>query len=108
MEVSADGPWTIRIDYPRPVTGVALPQVLTGSGEAIAAVIQHTGAAKFTMTHSGSSNFQVKGFDPVRGVDLFLANEIGAWSGVKVAAMSGVRIIHVNADGPWTIRIEKP
>ena len=107
VQVAADGAWTIRIEHPRPTTGLSLPQKFSGHGEAIAGVLAYTGGAKFTMSHNGTSNFQVDGFDPASGRDLFLANEIGQWSGSKVAPLKGIRIIHVKADGDWTITVSK-
>jgi hypothetical protein len=106
VSVVADGSWTLRIEHPRPTSGTRLPKLFSGTGSVVLAPVQHSGGARFTMTHEGSSNFQVGGFTPGSGKTLFIANEIGGWSGVTVKPMQGVTILAIVADGAWTVRVD--
>jgi len=95
------------------VASTVEPANISLSGEGQEASQQFTlteGLSIFTMKHSGSSNFAVLLLDNSgEQVDL-LVNEIGYFDGAKAIgiAKSGVYILDIDADGPWTVNISQP
>lgn len=75
------------------------------------------GIAIITMTHSGSSNFQLELLDYGGETVDWLVNEIGSFDGRKaigvrednwMGAKPGIHLLDITADGNWTVRIEQP
>jgi hypothetical protein len=63
-----------------------------------------------TLTHSGSSNFQVSLLDANGERVESLANEIGQWAGtlpVNLRVGDSFAFIEINADGPWEITFDE-
>jgi len=109
LDITADGPWTVRIEEPRPVSAPPPPQTFTGRGQDISPFFGlSAGLARFTMTHDGASNFIVWLLDANgEPVDL-LVNEIGPFNGSKAAGIDVGRIylLNITADGNWVINVE--
>jgi hypothetical protein len=109
FNVEADGPWSIRIEQPRPGSGRGLPATARGRGHSVAGPFQATGAGvRFELRHRGESNFIVDVLD-VDGQDIGnLTNEIGSFEGSTVGEVpEGVFWLNVQADGSWTITMRE-
>jgi hypothetical protein len=105
FNVEADGPWSIRIEQPRPGSGRELPTTAKGRGHTVAGPFQATGGGvRFELRHRGESNFIVDVLD-VDGQPIGnLSNEIGRFSGSTVGEVpGGVYWLNVQADGSWTV-----
>jgi len=96
LQITADGNWNLTI---APIsTAPALAPA--GAGDA---VFLHTGpTGKLTATHDGSGNFVVQEETGKAFSMGLLVNEIGAYSGT-VPLAAGPSVIHVGADGNWTL-----
>lgn len=109
LNVDADGPWTITLEQPRPQDAPATREF---SGTGATATAQFTlprGLARFQMTHEGESNFIVYLLNSEGNeVDVSLVNEIGPFNGSQAVRVpeAGTYLLDVDADGPWTIRVE--
>ena len=75
------------------------------------------GITVITMTHSGSSNFQLELLDDDGETVDWLVNEIGSFDGCKaigvredswIGAKPGIHLLDITADGNWTVQIEQP
>jgi hypothetical protein len=109
FNIEADGPWSIRIEQPRPASGRGLPTTASGRGHSIAGPYQGTGAGvRFELRHRGQSNFIVDVLD-VDGQELGnLVNEIGSFQGSQIGEVpEGVFWLRVQADGPWTVTMRE-
>ncbi|MCI8526662.1 MAG: hypothetical protein HFF17_12280 [Oscillospiraceae bacterium] len=99
-----EGDWTIEF---KPVSGTTTTNI-QGSGTVITGVFTAPGQSTVTMRHSnGSSNFIVKAIK-MNGESYqtqLLANEIGSWSGQKVAKLdAGAQyFLYIQADGDWSV-----
>lgn len=97
LEISASGPWTVRV---RPLfDSPELATSLQGTGSEV--IVYTASASRLEATHQGSSNFVVRAWS-TSGRDL-LVNEIGAYTGTVRIDPSTV-IIEVEADGAWTLQ----
>jgi hypothetical protein len=64
FNVEADGPWSIRIEQPRPAFGQGLPTTGKGRGHSVAGPFQAPGAGvRFALRHRGEANFIVDVLD---------------------------------------------
>jgi hypothetical protein len=109
FNVEADGPWSIRIEQPRPASGRGLPTTASGRGHSIAGPYQGTGAGvRFELRHRGQANFIVDVLD-VDGQELGnLSNEIGSFQGSQVGEVpEGVFWLRVQADGNWSVQMRE-
>lgn len=89
LDVKADGPWSVRVEQPRPGTAAA-PGTINGTGATLAGPFQLSGGlARFRMTHDGGSNFAVWLLDHQGAKKDLLANEIGAFTGSKATSVAG-------------------
>lgn len=104
LNVKASGSWNFSIYQSAPPNMVNAPTELSGSGDDVVFINAKSGNYKFTSTHQGSSNFIVR----LNGTGL-LVNEIGNYNGStrEQLSTSGVYAFVVNADGKWSIKIEK-
>ena len=109
FKIEADGPWTIRIEQPRPTSGRSLPVSASGRGQSLAGPFQGTGeGVRFELRHQGQANFIVDILDADGNAMDNLANEIGSFQGSTVSAPpEGVFWLKVQADGRWTIAMRK-
>lgn len=103
LELTADGPWTLRIQAiglsPRPVTQ------MSGTGDMVSNLFAppDTGPVPYEFTHNGESNFAVW-LHCADGSDL-VQNEIGRVSGSAVADFQGSPCMwDIQADGKWSFR----
>jgi len=112
IDVSADGPWTITVEQPRPTSA---PQITSFQGNSQAATDffqLSEGLKRFQMTHQGGGHFSVTLLtkDGSRiGMKSLLANEVSAFDGSKAVRIpkNDIYLLQVSADGPWTIQIEE-
>jgi len=109
FRVEADGPWTIRIEQPRPASGRSLPTTVSGKGQSVAGPFQGVGeGVRFTLRHRGEANFIVDILDADGQGQDNLANEIGSFQGSTVNNVpDGVFWLNIQADGQWTIAMQK-
>jgi hypothetical protein len=109
FNIEADGPWSIRIEQPRPASGRGLATTASGRGHSIAGPYQGTGAGvRFELRHRGQANFIVDVLD-VDGQELSnLSNEIGSFQGSQIGEVpEGVFWLRVQADGSWTVTMRE-
>jgi hypothetical protein len=109
FNIEADGPWSIRIEQPRPASGRGLPATASGRGHSIAGPYQGTGTGvRFELRHRGQANFIVDVLD-VDGQELGnLSNEIGSFQGSQIGEVpEGVFWLRVQADGNWSVRMRE-
>lgn len=97
LEITASGPWTIRVR--QLLDSPTLSSSLQGSGSEV--VVYTATASRLQVTHQGSSNFAVWAWS-ASGRDL-LVNEIGAYQGTVRIDPSTV-IIEIEADGSWSLQ----
>lgn len=86
-------------------------QSYSGSGQRVTDTVTiEGGLTVFTMSHDGSSNYQVELINQDTGeTEKFLANEIGEWQAAKPYYIpSGEYVLDVNADGNWNIEVAQP
>lgn len=87
------------------------PIVFSGAGPDVVALDDPiTDPLLVTLTHSGSSNFQVSLLDANGERVESLANEIGQWAGtlpVNLRVGDSFAFIEINADGPWEITFDE-
>jgi len=111
IDVSADGPWTITIEQPRPSDA---PQTSSfqGNSQTASDFFQRSeGLKRFAMTHQGSGHFGVTllNKDGSRiGMESLLANEVGPFNSSKAVRIprEDVYLLQVSADGPWSVQVE--
>jgi hypothetical protein len=105
VQVESEGSWTISPSQVPPDEKdiVKTPGKIEGKGADIAWVYMEEGLRRFTMEHSGESNFIV-----LANEQALLANEIGNYSGEKAQNVedSGVYLLDIEADGTWSIDIK--
>jgi len=111
IDVSADGPWTITIEQPRPSDA---PQTSSfqGNSQTASDFFQLSeGLKRFAMTHQGSGHFGVtllnKNGSRI-GMESLLANDAGPFNGSKAVRVprEDVYLLQVSADGPWSVQVE--
>lgn len=87
------------------------PIVFSGAGPDVVALDDPiTDPLLVTLSHSGSSNFQVSLLDANGERVQSLANEIGQWAGtlpVNLRVGDSFAFIEINADGPWEITFDE-
>ncbi len=115
LDVTAGGSWEVNIEQPTPSTAPSLPQTFIGSGADVPSPFMlesGKGAVKFTMHHTGSSNFIIWIYHASGDKEELLVNEIGNYDGstlVSVGGWSGaspgIHYISVEADGSWDVSI---
>ena len=109
LDVQADGPWTIKLEQPRPSSA---PQTTRFSGEHTTATDffwLSRGPKSFEMTHQGDGKFAVRLLDRNGAkVGKSLVNGKGSFKGSKsvLVPRDGVYLLQVEADGPWTVRAQ--
>lgn len=107
LDISADGPWTIKVEQPRPESAPSVPKEFTGKGQQVSEPFSTgKGLATIEMTHNGSSNFAVRLLDKSGNMVELLANEIGAFTGSKATSVeTGIYVLDISADGDWTVKV---
>jgi hypothetical protein len=109
VQVDADGPWTLRFAQPLPTSEAKrLPGTLRGNGAKVRRVRTTEDLQPVIEgTHRGEANFivDVIGYGDTTGSEN-LFNEIGNYDGETLLEdlPQGSYLIHVQADGPWTIK----
>lgn len=111
LDVQANGPWTINVEQPRP-SNAPKSRSFSGDSKTATALFELSGGlTTFEMTHQGDANFIVDLLDE-NGASVSpmgLVNEIGPFNGSKALAVpgSGIYLLQIEANGPWTIEIEE-
>src|SRR5215208_681246 len=109
LNVNADGPWTIKVEQPRPSSAPATTS-FDGSGDAATSLFElSSGLHTINMSHHGERNFIVALLDKNgKAVDPVVGNEIGVANPSKAVRVpkEDIYLLNVTADGPWTIEIE--
>jgi hypothetical protein len=111
LDIEARGPWTIKIEQPRPSSAPESGSYEYHTGKT-ATDLFHLGQGlkRFDMTHQGSRNFTVwlldKNGGQVNGG--LLANEIGSYEGSRAIQVpkDDIYLLQVEADGPWSVEVE--
>lgn len=99
LQVSADGPWTIKIS---PVSSA--PELET-SGKGDSVFLYGGPAATLTLNHKGDSNVTLYE-DTAETFEMgLLVNEIGPYKGT-VAIGAGPSVIDVGGEGKWTLTVK--
>ncbi|MFA6255883.1 MAG: hypothetical protein WC606_01745 [Candidatus Absconditabacterales bacterium] len=105
FNVTADGSWTIVVDYSTPRVTV-IQNTIDGVGSNIIGPFNLTkGLHKFKLSHNGERNFSVILLADNGDYIELLANEIGdvdSSIGVKIE-QGGDYFFNITADGSWTI-----
>lgn len=107
LDVTADGPWSVTINQPRPSDAA---ETRSFQGQAPVATEPFSfagGLARFEMSHSGEGNFAVTVLDADGNPVALPANDIGNFQGSAAESLpDGIYVLDVEADGPWTIDIQ--
>lgn len=93
---------------PIPATATPVPPIIIeGNGQTVTDPFTPPSTInRVFLTHQGRANFIVHVFK-ADGSEDNLVNEIGAYDGVRpLIGAAGAYYFEVNADGPWTIRVE--
>ncbi len=110
LNVQADGPWTFRIEQPRPTDAPATTS-FSGNSKTATDLFQLSGGLHtFQMTHQGDANFIVDLLDE-NGASVTLmglVNEIGPFDGSQAVTVpeDGIYLLQVEANGPWTVQVD--
>lgn len=110
LNVEANGPWTIRIEQPRPTDAPDTRKFSGNSKTATDFFHLPAGLHRFTMRHQGDGNFIVDLLNE-HGASVSpmgLVNEIGPFEGSQAIPVpeDGIYLLQVEANGPWTIQVE--
>lgn len=95
-------------ETPSPIPSPVPPLELAGSGQTVTdPFTPPAGLNRVLLTHQGKRNFIVHVFKP-DGEEENLVNEIGSYTGSRPlsGSASGKYYFEIDADGPWTIRVE--
>jgi hypothetical protein len=107
LNVTAEGPWTIRVEQPRPTTGPGISaSPVTGSGNVIAGpFFASAGLLRASTKHGTSSNFIVDLLDAEGNDVATVANDLEeAQSSTALQVPDdGVYWLNITADGSWSI-----
>jgi len=109
LDVDADGPWSATVKQPRPTDAPERTSFRGDNNAATPIFSLSSGLKRVTATHQGQGNFIVTMLDSQgREVAFALVNEIGTgeYSTTLPIAQDGLYLFTVEAEGPWTIRIE--
>lgn len=110
LDVTADGPWTVRVTQPAPAGDApGLPVRFEGTGPTASPFfVAPGGLLRFEFSHQGDGYFGVTLLNAQgRPVDL-VANELGVLTGSKATgAEPGAYLLDVAADGPWWVSISQ-
>ncbi len=112
LNVQADGPWSFRIEQPRPTDADVLPTTsFSGNAKTATELFWLSGGLHTVqLTHQGDANFIVDLLDEngVSVVPMGVVNEIGPFQGSQAVTIpdGGIYLFQVEANGPWTIEIE--
>jgi hypothetical protein len=109
FDVDADGPWSVTIRQPR-LLDAPEQTSFRGENNAATSLFQlSSGLKRVTATHQGQGNFIINMLDAEgREVAFALVNEIGSgeFSSTVNVPQDGVYLFTVEAEGPWTIKVE--
>jgi hypothetical protein len=108
LDVTASGKWNVTIKQPRVTLAANLPQTFAGTSDGVPSAFTLTsGAIKFDMRYTGTSNFAVWLYDANGNHIDLLANEIGSYSGAKSESIlnSGIYYLDVTGVGSWSITV---
>lgn len=89
----------------------AAPVKLAGHGDSVSAKFTlQAGLSTWTVTHDGSSNFQINLVDQDGNDSGMQVNEIGRFRGTVLVrvAKSGEYLLNVKAEGNWAVTIRQP
>jgi len=110
LDVQNAGNWQIVVKQPRVESA---PKVTTFSGNSAQATQLFElsgGLHRVEMTHQGNANFIVDLLDEngASVVPMGLVNDIGPFEGSRAMTVSddGIYLFWVEANGPWTIKVE--
>ncbi len=108
FNVDSDGPWSITITQPRPISAPPMSAFNGHGPQATAFFTLSQGLHTFSFTHDGSSNFIVQLLDQNGNEIENLVNEIGNYSGSKAVHIdsSAIYFLNIYADGNWTVSIQ--
>lgn len=99
LQITADGNWSLNI------SPISAAPALAASGAGDGVFLRTGPAGKLTATHDGGGNFVVQEETGKAFSMGLLVNEIGAYSGT-VPLSAGPSVVHVGADGNWTLLAE--
>jgi hypothetical protein len=107
LDIDADGSWSVEVQQLRAHAAKKPRADFSGQTPEVVTPLQLDGRTKFTMSHSGDSNFIVWLLDDQGGLEELLANEIGPFQGSTTVGLDPgkywVEVEHAN--GPWTISV---
>ena len=110
LDVQNAGRWQIIVKQPRAASAPQKTSFSGNSAQATQLFELSGGPHRVEMTHQGDSNFIVDLLDEngASVVAMGLANEIGPFEGSRAVQVpdDGIYLFSVQANGPWTIRID--
>lgn len=110
LDVQAAGQWQITVEQPRAANAPAKTSFSGNSAQATQLFELSGGLHRVEMTHQGDANFIVDLLDEngASVVPMGLVNEIGPFEGSRAMQVpeDGIYLFSVQANGPWTIRVE--
>lgn len=91
---------------PKPPTATPEPIVLEGSGQDVTEPVDLDGLLFATFEHTGRRNFIVRVYSDEDEDGQYVANEIGNVFARRALVGQSGTYFEVDADGPWSIRLE--
>ena len=108
LAVRAKGPWTVKVEQPRPTDAPPAPASFSSDRETATGFFRMSrGTKDFEVTHRGEGRFTVRLLDENGAkVGRSLAKEKGPFRGSRSVRVpkDGIYLLQVEADGPWTVR----
>lgn len=91
---------------PEPTATPVPPVELSGSGQTVTeALLPPSRVNRVSFTHQGRRNFIVRVYKS-DGSDDLMVNAVGAYEGTRPLFVEGEVYFEIDADGPWTVRVE--
>ncbi|MFG3509322.1 hypothetical protein ACGF5F_27890 [Streptomyces sp. NPDC047821] len=110
LNITADAAWSVTITQPRDAKPAPLPRAYAGEGDQLRGPFDADHAVDLRADNRGQGNFVVAVLDAEGAVQDLAFNEIGTFSGSRVAQMlsDGPYYVNVTSDGTWKLRLSRP
>jgi hypothetical protein len=107
VDVQTTGDWSIVIDQPTTLAGIAIPTSVTGNGQAASNAFQSTGGlTRFHLVLQGHTGGQVTLLTADgEELDLLGEGDVAFERSRTVELDPGTYLLQVDTDGPWTVDV---
>lgn len=109
LGITADSSWTVHVTQPRPTAAPGVPQTFTGTSDNHSGFFTlHSGAATFTMSYGGDSNYVIWLYNSSGQQVELLENEIGPRNDSKVVNVpAGIYVMDIQGMGNWSVTVSQ-